>query len=879
MPLKREPTHKEVFPSGRPSMSLIGATLVSNAWPSPEGASEFPPVHLFELNFMALLDWVKRLRPTAGSADGAARPAGARPGAAEAKETDDLEGAFKRHRGQDLDGAEKIYRKLLQEHPENVGALHLLGTLYGQKGDPEQAAKYLERAAELSPGDPNILADLARVRAMEGRLEAAESLLRSAVNLAPGEAGHHFALARILIRRGDAGRAVDSLSRAVQLNPEFVEAYSDLGAVCLELGRYGPAKDALASAVRLDAGCVPACLNLAHLHSLFGAYDQAASQCRAILDTDPANDQALTRLATVYALSGEDQKALRCYEQLASLFPGRTELWNQQGCMAQKLGLHSKAAGCFERSLDLEANQPETLTNLGIVYALAGKLTQSAACFESAVALRSDLASAYHNLGATYLQQGRQDEALVAYEKALNLAPQSSVTLSNVIAINNYRRRGDSRYMADLFHRYLASLAPERVIATIPANHDRTRRRRLKIGYVSPNFHQHSVSYFIEPAIAGHDRQRFEVFCYADVAKPDGNTERLESAADRWRNICGKSHDAVAALIRRDRIDILIDLAGHSADNRLPVFARKPAPVQISYLGYPGTTGLPEIDYRLTDAVADPPGEPEGAYTEKLVRFPRVFLCYEPPDPAPPVSALQHPRGSVCFGSFNELPKISPEVVRTWSAILARVPGSTLLLKARAFADEGTCARVIGWFHDAGIERERVELLARTPTVEAHLALYARVDIALDTFPYNGTTTTCEALYMGVPVVTLLGDVHASRVGASLLTATGLNSLIAGSEDAYIRRAVSLAENLPERTRMRETIRGRLLASPLADKRAFLDSLESIYLDAWETWCDGGAPSNVQAAPSQNRPAGEIAGAIRLNTVDSYPIWLPGDLN
>ena len=825
---------------------------------------------------MGMFDWIRRRRSieAGNTAGGFEKDAGQ----SSVEKTQNLDTAYRLHVGNDLDAAEKIYVSLLRENPQDVGVLHLLGTLHGQKGETAEAAKFLERAAALCPEEPNILADLARVRVMERQTDAAEALLRKAVRLAPAEARHYFGLAQVLIQRGASSDAIEVLEQAVRLDPGFVDAYCDLGAVYLEASDLVSAKEALEAAIRLDESLVAPRLNLAHLHSLGEDVDGAEMQYTAILDIDPANKPARERLAKLYRLAGKDDEALRYYRDLAAQCPGDAAIWNHLGEIEEKLGRTVEAARSYEESLRLDARQADVLVNLGALYGREGKLEQAATHLESALALRRDLDVAYHNLGATYYMQGRQAEALDAYERALELVPDSHETLSNLIGINHYRTRKDSGYMTGLFRRYLECLAPERIKATLRIVRDLSPTRRLKIGYVSPDFRQHSVCYFIEPAIVGHDRRTFEVYCYSDVERPDYKTAHLKAVADHWRDIRGQSNDSVSELIQRDQIDILIDLNGHFANNRLPVFAQKPAPVQVAYLGYPATTGLPEIDYRLTDAVADPRGETDGEYTEALVRFPEVFLCYAPPDAAPPVSEASRSAAPVCFGSFNELPKFSPELVRTWAEILARVPNSTLLLKTRAFSDEGTRNRVARRFREAGVEETRITLLARTPDLASHLSLYAQVDIALDTFPYNGTTTTCEALYMGVPVVTLAGHAHVSRVGASLLNILGLDSLIADSESAYVESAVSLAGNASERARLHDTLRDRMLRATLTDKRAFVSNLESIYRSLWKTRCETGPDSRAKADRDGESFDG-IAGAIKIRTTNSQNVWVPSDLN
>jgi predicted O-linked N-acetylglucosamine transferase (SPINDLY family) len=370
--------------------------------------------------------------------------------------------------------------------------------------------------------------------------------------------------------------------------------------------------------------------------------------------------------------------------------------------------------------------------------------------------------------------------------------------------------------------------------------HDRDPERRLRIGYVSPNFRRHSVSYFLSPLIAGHDHRLFEVFCYAQVANPDNVTKRFRRLADGWCSTVGMTTSAIADRIRNDGIDILVDLAGHTANNRLLVFAERPAPVQVTWLGYPNTTGLSAMDYRLTDAVADPEGPGDNLHTETLIRLPAGFLCFTPAPETPPVTdppVLAN--GHVTFGSFNNPSKVTASVVASWARILEAVPGSRLLLKNRSLADDGTRQRYSALFAERGISEERLIFHAWIASMSGHLGAYGRIDIGLDPFPYNGTTTTCEALWMGVPVITLQGDRHASRVGASILKTVGQGEMIADSVDDYVDAAVKLAENTDALTSLRRDLRPAMAASPLWDAAGFTRDVESAYRDMWRRWCHG----------------------------------------
>ncbi|HEY9843927.1 MAG TPA: hypothetical protein V6D23_25880 [Candidatus Obscuribacterales bacterium] len=366
-------------------------------------------------------------------------------------------------------------------------------------------------------------------------------------------------------------------------------------------------------------------------------------------------------------------------------------------------------------------------------------------------------------------------------------------------------------------------------------------KKVLKIGYVSPIFRHHAAAFFIEPLLMAHDRQNYDVFCYSDVKTPDAMTRRLQSLAGNWRETHGLEHRALAELIHRDQIDILVDLAGHTAHNRLVVFALKPAPVQVTFRDYPNTTGLSTIDYRLTDAWADPPGLTERFHTEELVRLPLGFSCYLPPE-SPAVADLPAlSSGYVTFGSFNNLCKLSPATLDLWAGVLRAVPGSRLLLKSLALADAPTCQNFKARFAAQGIAAERLLLQGHSPTFREHLDSYRQVDIALDPFPYNGTTTTCEALWMGLPVVTLAGSTHVARVGVSLLMSLGLKDWIANTQEEYIALARHLAADPAALKQIRAGMRACLRASTLCDAERFTRSVEAAYRTMWQRWCLNGA--------------------------------------
>jgi predicted O-linked N-acetylglucosamine transferase (SPINDLY family) len=380
--------------------------------------------------------------------------------------------------------------------------------------------------------------------------------------------------------------------------------------------------------------------------------------------------------------------------------------------------------------------------------------------------------------------------------------------------------------------RHAAPLAAE----ARPYANDPAPDRPLRVGYVSPDLREHPVASFLTPVLAHHDRSRFHVTCYADVARPDGVTRHLQTLADAWRDLPGRSDAQVADLIQADSTDILVDLAGHTACNRLLVFARKPAPVQVTHFGYPNTTGLSTMDYRISDRYADPPGRTEAYHTEELVRLPEVAWCYRPLA-APEVTPLPaRAAGHVTFGSLNNLAKITPQAIALWSELLRAVPGSRLVLLTGAGSQADQ--RLHDLFGQHGIDRARLELLGRRPR-DRYLALYQEMDIALDPFPYNGGVTTCDALWMGVPVVTLAGESYVSRQGVALLSNLGLDDWVAGAPDAYVDIATRWAHDVEGLGRLRAGLRERMTNSPLTDGLRFTRFLAEAYRWMWQRWCLG----------------------------------------
>ncbi|HEY9613465.1 FkbM family methyltransferase [Allocoleopsis sp.] len=684
------------------------------------------------------------------------------------------------HQAGRLPEAESCYQQVLQWQPNHADAWHLLGVIAGQQKQHQTAIERINRAIELNSENPDFHNNLGNALKAQGKLEEAINAYYQALRVNSRYPDAYYNLGNTFKQQGKLEQAIDAYQQALKLNPKFTEVHNNLGNVLAENGKL--------------------------------------------------------------------EEAISCYQQALQLNPNNVEICNNIGNALKEQGRLQDAVISFQQILQLRPDYADAHYNLGNTLKDQGKLQEAIACYQRTLQLNPNFEKAHNNLGNALQDQGKLKEAIACYQRALQLNPYYKVAQDNLVFALYYSNEYQpSEIYAE--HRKWA----ERIVLLITepiqphSNNtpeetlrDRNPKRRLRIGYVSGDFKTHSVSYFFEPLLAAHNQRDFEIICYANNRKADTKTQQLRQLAHGWREIYTLTDEQVTQLIRQDEIDILVDLSGHTADNRLLVFARKPAPVQVSYIGYPGTTALNAINYRLTDAWADPPGKTEHLYTEELVHLPHGFLCYQPPQDCPSVSPLPAlEKRQITFGSFNNLAKVSPPLVAYWSEILKAVPNSRLLLKFKSLIDPGTRDYLRGLFQEQGIGSERLELMGWAATQSEHLSLYNQVDIALDTFPYHGTTTTCEALWMGVPMITLAGQTHVSRVGVSLLHSVGLEELIAHSPQEYIQKAVALANNLEELQELRANLRRQMQAAPLTNASLIAQSLEDAYRTMWRCWCNG----------------------------------------
>jgi predicted O-linked N-acetylglucosamine transferase (SPINDLY family) len=581
--------------------------------------------------------------------------------------------------------------------------------------------------------------------------------------------------------------------------------------------------------------------NLAILLRGLGRLEEAVARYRTALRSAAEDGQIHNNLSCVLTALGRDAEAEAAITAALRLQPAYGEAWFNLGNARKAAGQGAQAAGAYQRALVCNPALAEAHSNLGDLFKEAGEYGRAEACYRTAMRLRPELPQPWVNLGEMLREQGRIQEALTVMQDGLDRHPQQSVLHSNLLLTLHYTPwiPPEVVYRAHRFWEecHALSLAPE--------PHRFTGRRQggraLRVGYVSPDFCAHACASFSLPLLRRHDRDAVHVLCYASGPREDDVSEAFRSAAQDWRSIARLDDAAAAALIERDEVDILVDLAGHTGQGRPLLFARRPAPVQVTWLGYPDSTGMAAVDYRLTDAIADPEGVADRWHAERLVRLADGFLTFEPlaaesASPALPAAG----RGHVTFGSFNSAAKITPEMVRLWSALLRRVPGARLVLKNAALRDRDVRDRLARLFAQAGVADDRLTLLGPVGSPAGHLRAYDGIDIALDTFPYNGTTTTCEALWMGVPVVTLAGRQHVSRVGASLLARCGLADLVAADEAGYLDAAAALAED-PRLGALRRGMPERLQASSLTRHGDFARAVEAAYRRMWQRWLDGQA--------------------------------------
>jgi protein O-GlcNAc transferase len=667
-----------------------------------------------------------------------------------------------------------------------------------------------------------------------GQLADAEAIYHQVLAADPDHAPALHLLGALAIQVGQPQAAIELLSRAVAIDPSAVAYHCNLGVAYQAAGQLEAALQCYDRALAIEPDQVDVLTNRGVLLQALGRPDAALATFKHLLRVRPDHPETLNDVGVLLKAAGRLDEAEARLRRAIELRPGYAGALNNLATVLLARGLREDAARSSELAVSLDPTDVRHLDTLGAIWRSQGRLEDAIVCHEQALMLQPDSLMTLLNLGGVLEAAGRPSEAAGAYRRVLELEPASATAYSGLIAVLDLMPAAQADARAER-HRFNAQFGQgwrqqPAVYQNVP-----DPERRVRVGYVSADFRQHSAATIVMPILRAHNRAQIDVACYSGVTAPDAVTAEARALADVWRDVAGLSDDALAAQIRADAIDILVDLSGHSAGNRLPVFGRKPAPVQVTAWGYAIGTGLDAIDAFLADPIVVSP-EMRSHLVEEVIDLPAV-ACFDLPPDLPTVGPLPaRARGWITFGSFHRLPRLTPEALDLWGRVVAAVPQSRVLLKSAGVDEPAARRRIEEAFAARGIAADRLTILGLTSR-QQHLLAYQQVDMHLDTIPQTGGVTTLEALTMGVPTVTLLGETVAGRISASFLTVLGLEHLIARTPDEYVDVAAHLAASLDRLAYERATLRQRLLASPIGDTRAYTRAVEDVYRSLWRRWC------------------------------------------
>jgi protein O-GlcNAc transferase len=765
------------------------------------------------------------------------------------------------------DFAVECIREAIALDPNDPLAYSNLGECYRSLGRFDEAVASFRRALELKPDYPEAHNNLANALLGRGRLDEAVAACHHALRLKPGYPEAHNNLGAALAGQGRLDEAIAAYRRALELKPDFPEACNNLGAALAGKGRLDEAIAAYRRALEFKPGYPEALNNLGNAFRERGQLDEAAAAYRRALQFRPGYPEAYNNLGNALRDLAQFDEAIAAYRRALEVRPDYPEAYNNLGNALRGRGQCDEAMTAYRRALELRPDYPEAHNNLGLALSDAGHIDEAIAAYRRAIQFKPDFPVAHYNLGAALAGQRLPDEAVVAYRRALELKPDYAEAhnnlgitlkdlgqldeaiaafhrsiqsgnerpdaLGNLIYTLHFHPGYSGRMISEEHQRWNRQFADPLKRLILSHSNDPATAGRLRIGYVSPEFRDHVTGRYLLPLFKSHDHRDFEILCYSGVTRADALTEEFRRCADRWRSTVSVSDEALAEMIRQDGVDILVDLTQHMAGNRLTMFARKPAPVQVSFAGYPDSTGLETIEYRISDRYLE--GNSPDGQTGRHERVSMIdsFWCYDPCGIEVEVNGLPaRESGGITFGSLNNFCKVNAGVLSLWARVLGSVAGSRLII----LAGEGSHRRrTVDALEREGVEARRVEFVEFRPRRE-YLELYHRLDVALDTFPSNGHTTSLDALWMGVPVVSLVGDTPVSRAGLSQLTNLGLPELVARSEDEYVVIAKRLAGDLPRLAALRSTLRDRMKVSVLMDAPRFARNIEAAYRAIWERW-------------------------------------------
>jgi predicted O-linked N-acetylglucosamine transferase (SPINDLY family) len=669
----------------------------------------------------------------------------------------------------------------------------------------------------------------ALARHQAGDLTAAEQFYRAVLQRDPQHAAALCNLGAVLVRFNRLDEAARCYAACLAAHPNHADAHFNFGNLFRRVGQFREALHHYQACLGLNPNHGSAAFNLGLTHVAVGDFTAAVAAYRRAAALDPGNVDAVSRLGDVLLRTGDTAGGVEAFGRVLAVRPNEPRAMNNLALALSNAGRHAEAVELLERALAIKPDYADAHNTYALTCEALHRKDDAARHYEEAVRLKPDFADAWSNLGTNLTEQGRIDEAADALRRSLAIRPNAHPIHSNLLLTLNYSSKLTPEDVTAEHRKWAEAFAPPTPPPPVPA--DRSPDRRLKVGYLSADFRAHTVAGFIEQLLTHHDRTQFHVTAFANVGRPDEMTHKLRGLADDWRPIPGLTDDQVAELIRADKIDVLIDLSGHTAGNRLLVLARRPAPIQCTLFGYPNTTGMKAVDYRITDSVSDPSGMTEHLYAEGLLRLPHLPWVYLPPPDAPEVRPLPALTGDTfTFGCLNNAAKISDGCLETWAKLLREVPHSRLVLLAGQ--SQVGANRLTERFAAAGVPADQLEFVFRLPRNE-YFEAYSSFDLALDPFPYNGGVTTCDALWMGVPVLAVAGKSYVSRQGAAILTDAGLNEFVAESLERLVVLAKEWGGKREALAAVRAGLRSRVANSTVADGAAYVRDMEAALRRAW----------------------------------------------
>ena len=720
-----------------------------------------------------------------------------------------------------LENGERAYRRALELNDSLPDIWGNLGLCLIRQEKFENAEECLIRSLSIMQDFGPSLYGLGHLRELQEKPSEAMPFFQQAMNAGFDRPSCLRRLASLAQAEKLSDVAIDYLNQLIDMDQGDASVYNNLALVYRDCEDDVKAQAAFDEALKSDPDHVETLCNVADLRASQGEFANAIELCEHCLKVDPECDIAYNNLALALRGQTKVEEAIEAYRKAIDLNPDQAEYRSNIGLLLDYIGETNEMEEQYKKAIELDPNYSVAYANFASSLLKFGRLSEAKELLDRSLKLDPDQAITWSNLGRYYYEIGDFSNSGDAYEKCLELDPEYRQGLTSLAATQIIRDDVDDAFIFDLHKRTASKLEGD--VEQVPIQ-DLVRSRdesdKLRVGFVSADFRRHSVAYFIEPLLEKLDRDRFSIYCYSGVVRKDSVTDRIEKLADKWMDVANISQENLSNQIREDGIDALIDLSGYTHGNRCAVFAARSALVQISYLGYPHSSGMNSMTHRIVDAITDPEGMTLN--TEELVRMPHCFLCYRPAEEYPEVGPLPAlDGGSITFGSFNNITKLTNQSIDLFAKTMNAVPGSRLLLKSHQTKDQMVRERTLARFEANGVSGNRIEFLSRMPSMIDHLETYNRIDIGLDTYPYNGTTTTCEAMWMGVPVLTLAGTRHASRVSASLANAVGLSEMVVESEEAFVAKAVALANDREQLAALRSDLRSKMEASPLRDESGY----------------------------------------------------------